>query len=729
MFSGGLIIKRLQVCIEIKKSSNNKNYKQFLNDFIYDYLEKSIEKVMGDIDITTDDVITITTPQVINIGKLSINKDCFYSQFTQKIYLAIYDRIQKIIESKSQERIQLVDYKKNSFVIYLQTGSMENDILHNEEDINILYDEILRNEAYVKDIFIKINRDSNSIKRFLGVISKENIQKTVKTLYTDNIAEIKNIIDDLVKIKKNIFIGYHSDEEIKKNACKYLLENYGNSIFDSGFFILNLIKILNNFSNIQYLEVVYNIYHKIKNVYRQNNIKIKDNIVIATIENLYKNNYEKISILPIYDIESEIKDIGFILRELQFNPTKKIKQKLIYKISDIVNSQFMLDVKIKIKDIVLQKIKKIDFEDCNIGEVIKIYANKLYSGYFIFYHIFSKNQSLLNKNTIDFILNNVPSDDEYICKIIDVMLSPRQEFCWAIKKELAQFKDEVSYEKIKNTINQFCHKQRGQYITSGEDFIGADSVLSSVLLHSFLRGKDDDSLICCVSSVNFYGDDIIGRENIDYDEVGSCDRIECTNDDACKDDMSSTPIKTPSEDDTALLAHNVCQRGDTSLQDDSHILYDTCLQGASYMQGDTCLHGDKIRQGTLVSGYDNDVNALETRITKGHTGDRVYNTQGSTWSQNGSIDNLKESIGAQDGSIYNTQWSTGSQDGSIDNLQESIGSQDGSIDNTKGSTVSQNGSIDNLQGSTVSQNGSIDNLQGSTVSQNGSIGNLQESIG
>ena len=540
---GEFIIKRLQLCIEINKSSNNKDYKQFLNDFIYNHLVRCIEQAIANIYINTDDIITVQDPQIINIDKLSINQDDFYSQFTQKLHLDFANRMQKIIEDRNQDKVTLVEYKKDSFVLYLKTGKMENDILHNDEDINILYDEILQNEEAVRDVFIQINSDSNAIKRFFGIISKEHIQSTVAILYLSSISKINEIVEDIIEIKKNIFTDYYNDDVIKKNVCQYLLTNYGNSVFDSDFFILDLIKTFNHLSNFQYAEIIYKTYHKIKNTHNQNNLKLKTNIVILTIEKLYKDNYERISILPIYNIGSEIKNIDFIIDEIKINPNKRIKQKLIYKISDTINAQFIEIVKIKIKNILLQKIKKIDFEDCNIEEIVKIYVDTLRSSYFVFYKVFNKHQNLLNKNTIEFILNREQNEEEYICKIINLILSQKQDFVALgyIRKELAQFKDEASYEKIKQKINKIYQQQEVRH--SIDDGVIVSDIAFAALVLNPSRPNE-----------NTFTTTLVTHDEMD---IGSCDIIEPKLDDVELEQMGNKitlqKTSTVSEGNTTLF--------------------------------------------------------------------------------------------------------------------------------------------------------------------------------
>ena len=556
------IIKKLQLCIEINKSSDNEDYKQFLNDFIYNHLEKSIEQAIGDIDINTDDIISIQDPQVINIDNLKINQEDFYDQFTQKIYLDFSNKIQQAINNKNIDKISLVDYKKNIFIKYLQTGEKENNILCERDSINILYEDILHNEEAVKDVFIHIN--NNSTKRFFSVIDKNKIESTIKILYKNNFDNINNTIKDIIKIKKNIFADYYDDEIIKKNAYSYLLEYYGECTFCQDFFVVDVIKKLNKLTNISYEEIIYDTYHKTKNIYSKNNI------LINTVKLLYKDNYEKISISPFYNIEDEIKCIDPIIEEIKINNNKKTKQKLIYKISDIINIQIIDSVKIKIKNIILQKIKKINFEDCNVEVLINIYADNLCNSYLVFYNLFNAHKDLLNQNTFKFIFNNNTNEEKYIENFIDTILFPEKDLnhLVQIKKELSRFKDESSYEKIKKKINQVYNKKETQYIA---DITASNIAIAAASLKSL--SLYDDEFKTVMEEEAHANDSIIAIE----------DKTEAKTDDICNE-VTNVESLSPqainiSEDKISLSIDSLVDNSTPQIQSFDSKLTNAVAQG------------------------------------------------------------------------------------------------------------------------------------------------------
>ena len=280
-------IHKITLIIEIEKNNYNSEYERLIKDFIYKKLEKIIQETIANCEVDIEGILYIENEIRLNLGSISLNKDpyVFYSDIKNSLSTEFQKKIKNIANTKSQEIISLNVYKKNIFINYLKTGIWENN--SDEKDINETYQDLLNSpEENIKDIFFSINDDINAIHLFLKTINKELINKTIKILYGKNSQDIINIVDDFIKIKKIICKDFYSEETIKKKTKELLLFNYGEQIFNINNFTVDLIKKINNLHKEKYEKIIYETYHKIKNINKNHRHIFKNNLINKTIENL-----------------------------------------------------------------------------------------------------------------------------------------------------------------------------------------------------------------------------------------------------------------------------------------------------------------------------------------------------------------------------------------------------------------------------------------------------------
>ena len=439
-------IHKITLIIEIEKNNYNSEYEKLIKDFIYKKLEKIIQETIANCEVGIEGILYIENEIRLNLGSISLNKDpyVFYSDIKNSLSTEFQKKIKNIANTKSQEIISLNVYKKNIFINYLKTGIWENN--NDEKDINETYQDLLNSpEENIKDIFFSINDDINAIHLFLKTINKELINKTIKILYKKNSQDIINIVDDFIKIKKIICKDFYSEETIKKKTKELLLFNYGEQNFNINNFTVDLIKKINNLHKEKYEKIIYETYHKIKNINKNHRHIFKNNLINKTIENLYIKNFEKIEKQSFYNINDEIKALDIAINEVKINNTNKKIQDLLGEIDLFFSLQFFNKEKIKV--ILNNKIKNINFRDCDLSILINIFCPHLLKSYLLLRDFFPFKNNEINILTIENFNKRENIVEKYIDSNLNFLPQKDISFIETVKKNILQQKQhDVSQE-------------------------------------------------------------------------------------------------------------------------------------------------------------------------------------------------------------------------------------------------------------------------------------------
>ena len=440
-------IHKITLIIEIEKNNYNSEYERLIKDFIYKKLEKIIQETIANCEVGIEGILYIENEIMLNLGSISLNKDpyVFYSDIKNSLSTEFQKKIKNIANTKSQEIISLNVYKKNIFINYLKTGIWENN--NDEKDINETYQNLLNSpEENIKDIFFSINDDINAIHLFLKTINKELINKTIKKLYGKNSQDIINIVDDFIKIKKIICKDFYSEETIKKKTKELLLFNYGEQNFNINNFTVDLIKKINNLHKEKYEKIIYETYHKIKNINKNHRNIFKNNLINKTIENLYIKNFEKIEKQSFYNINDEIRALDIAINEVKINNTNKKIQDLLGEIDLFFSLQFFNKEKIKV--ILNNKIKNINFRDCDLSILINIFCPHLLKSYLLLRDFFPFKNNETNILTIENFNKRENTVEKYIDSNLKFLPQKDISFIETVKKTILQQKRHDASQEI-----------------------------------------------------------------------------------------------------------------------------------------------------------------------------------------------------------------------------------------------------------------------------------------
>ena len=440
-------IHKITLIIEIEKNNYNSEYERLIKDFIYKKLEKIIQETIANCEVGIEGILYIENEIMLNLGSISLNNDpyVFYSDIKNSLSTEFQKKIKNIANTKSQEIISLNVYKKNIFINYLKTGIWENN--NDEKDINETYQDLLNSpEENIKDIFFSINDDINAIHLFLKTINKELINKTIKKLYGKNSQDIINIVDDFIKIKKIICKDFYSEETIKKKTKELLLFNYGEQNFNINNFTVDLIKKINNLHKEKYEKIIYETYHKIKNINKNHRHIFKNNLINKTIENLYIKNFEKIEKQSFYNINDEIRALDIAINEVKINNTNKKIQDLLGEIDLFFSLQFFNKEKIKV--ILNNKIKNINFRDCDLSILINIFCPHLLKSYLLLRDFFPFKNNETNILTIENFNKRENTVEKYIDSNLKFLPQKDISFIETVKKTILQQKRHDASQEI-----------------------------------------------------------------------------------------------------------------------------------------------------------------------------------------------------------------------------------------------------------------------------------------
>ena len=473
-------IHKITLIIEIEKNNYNSEYERLIKDFIYKKLEKIIQETIANCEVGIEGILYIENEIRLNLGSISLNKDpyVFYSDIKNSLSAEFQKKIKNIANTKSQEIISLNVYKKNIFINYLKTGIWENN--SDEKDINETYQDLLNSpEENIKDIFFSINDDINAIHLFLKTINKELINKTIKILYGKNSQDIINIVDDFIKIKKIICKDFYSEETIKKKTKELLLFNYGEQNFNINNFTVDLIKKINNLYKEKYEKIIYETYHKIKNINKNHRHIFKNNLINKTIENLYIKNFEKIEKQSFYNINDEIKALDIAVNEVKINNTNKKIQDLLGEIDLFFSLQFFNKEKIKV--ILNNKIKNINFRDCDLSILINIFCPHLLKSYLLLRDFFPFKNNEINILTIENFNKRENTVEKYIDSNLNFLPQKDISFIETVKKTILQQKRHDASQEIELLYRRLSQISLEKNISNTIQVIGLATVSQKIL--------------------------------------------------------------------------------------------------------------------------------------------------------------------------------------------------------------------------------------------------------
>ena len=473
-------IRKLTLIIEIEKNNYNLSYKQLIKDFVYKKLENIIAKTIANCDFNIEGILYIGNEIILNLNPIKIENDhnIVYKSIQNSLKEEFQKKIQNIINTKSHEITPLQIYKKNIFINYLKTGIWENN--SDKKDINETYQDLLNSpEENIKDIFFSINDDINAIHLFLKTINKELINKTIKILYKKNFQDIINIVDDFIKIKKIICKDFYSEETIKKKTKELLLFNYGEQIFNINNFTVDLIKKINNLHKEKYEKIIYETYHKIKNINKNHRHIFKNNLINKTIENLYIKNFEKIEKQSFYNINDEIKALDIAINEVKINNTNKKIQDLLGEIDLFFSLQFFNKEKIKV--ILNNKIKNINFRDCDLSILIDIFCPHLLKIYLLLRDFFPFKNNEINILTIENFNKRENTVEKYIDSNLNFLPQKDISFIETVKKTILQQKRHDASQEIELLYRRLTQFSLEKNISNTIQVIGLATVSQEIL--------------------------------------------------------------------------------------------------------------------------------------------------------------------------------------------------------------------------------------------------------
>ena len=473
-------IRKLTLIIEIEKNNYNLSYKQLIKDFVYKKLENIIAKTIANCDFNIEGILYIENEIILNLNPIKIENDhnIVYKSIQNSLKEEFQKKIQNIINTKSHEITPLQIYKKNIFINYLKTGIWENN--SDKKDINETYQDLLNSpEENIKDIFFSINDDINAIHLFLKTINKELINKTIKILYKKNSQDIINIVDDFIKIKKIICKDFYSEETIKKKTKELLLFNYGEQNFNINNFTVDLIKKINNLHKEKYEKIIYETYHKIKNINKNHRHIFKNNLINKTIENLYIKNFEKIEKQSFYNINDEIRALDIAINEVKINNTNKKIQDLLGEIDLFFSLQFFNKEKIKV--ILNNKIKNINFRDCDLRILINIFCPHLLKSYLLLRDFFPFKNNETNILTIENFNKRENTVEKYIDSNLNFLPQKDISFIETVKKTILQQKRHDASQEIELLYRRLTQFSLEKNISNTIQVIGLTTVSQEIL--------------------------------------------------------------------------------------------------------------------------------------------------------------------------------------------------------------------------------------------------------
>jgi len=284
-----IIIKKLQIIFIINKNTyydvSKKNIiDKIIKNISYNKLQIFIDYIFKNInnkyykDIFEKKIKNFTIPINIDLEKININDnlDIINSEFEKQINYKLNNFFNNIFLNNLTNYESFNINEKNDVIIDLISKiKNENDIKLLKKVINIkeFYDSLLKDSDKVKDFWIKVGQNDNSIDYILNNISNVNILKTINTIYNIDLNLINQLKKEIYEYKDLLFINKIKLEEIENIIFKELLKTYPFKNFNIYEFTTILIEKFLKLNG----ENIYNFSEKVlknKFIFNKKNIKL-----------------------------------------------------------------------------------------------------------------------------------------------------------------------------------------------------------------------------------------------------------------------------------------------------------------------------------------------------------------------------------------------------------------------------------------------------------------------
>ena len=229
----------------------------------------------------------------------------------------------------------------------------------------------------------------------------------------------------------------------------------------------------------KYEKIIYETYHKIKNINKNHRHIFKNNLINKTIENLYIKNFEKIEKQSFYNINDEIKALDIAINEVKINNTNKKIQDLLGEIDLFFSLQFFNKEKIKV--ILNNKIKNINFRDCDLSILINIFCPHLLKSYLLLRDFFPFKNNEINILTIENFNKRENTVEKYIESNLKFLPQKDTFFIETVKKNILQQKQHDASQEIELLYRRLTQFSLEKNISNTIQVIGLATVSQEIL--------------------------------------------------------------------------------------------------------------------------------------------------------------------------------------------------------------------------------------------------------
>ena len=229
----------------------------------------------------------------------------------------------------------------------------------------------------------------------------------------------------------------------------------------------------------KYEKIIYETYHKIKNINKNHRHIFKNNLINKTIENLYIKNFEKIEKQSFYNINDEIRALDIAINEVKINNTNKKIQDLLGEIDLFFSLQFFNKEKIKV--ILNNKIKNINFRDCDLRILINIFCPHLLKSYLLLRDFFPFKNNETNILTIENFNKRENTVEKYIDSNLNFLPQKDISFIETVKKTILQQKRHDASQEIELLYRRLSQISLEKNISNTIQVIGLATVSQKIL--------------------------------------------------------------------------------------------------------------------------------------------------------------------------------------------------------------------------------------------------------
>ena len=229
----------------------------------------------------------------------------------------------------------------------------------------------------------------------------------------------------------------------------------------------------------KYEKIIYETYHKIKNINKNHRHIFKNNLINKTIENLYIKNFEKIEKQSFYNINDEIRALDIAINEVKINNTNKKIQDLLGEIDLFFSLQFFNKEKIKV--ILNNKIKNINFRDCDLRILINIFCPHLLKSYLLLRDFFPFKNNETNILTIENFNKRENTVEKYIDSNLNFLPQKDISFIETVKKTILQQKRHDASQEIELLYRRLTQFSLEKNISNTIQVIGLTTVSQEIL--------------------------------------------------------------------------------------------------------------------------------------------------------------------------------------------------------------------------------------------------------